>query len=732
MSLHDEMAMRKKLTEVAATLFAFDLPIGVYLVTKQGEFVKCNAKAREILGLRETGIEMHEVNGNISELYCDPDERRCIMKELEEAEANGQFIEKKVIRFKVNGKTIWVQDHCRSVRYPQSNEIIGYTGCMVDVTEEESLRQLFEKLPVGVYKLDAQNKIVRVNKALAKILGYECPEELEGSPIKDIFADPQKAIKFDDLIVEKGFVVNERVELLKKSKERCFISVCAYKKTDTDGKTYIGQEGTIQDVTVEEFYRQIGDTIPVGTYIVRRDKTGEEVISQCNKAFANMFECEISELIGKEVKGLYETEINYYDFIKDITEKHKQNEVTENIPIKAKTLKGRVMTLNVHCRLMTDKYGNILGRAGVVLDVSNEASLHELRNDIGKILHFYSATLVALEHSIKPILSALSPDPFESGELLTVEKSLKVLVEPVKNLEKALSKLIDIGDKSPERQSAIADVNWRILEKNVRLLNEYSTWIPYPEFQITTLHEVSGDLLDIYNKIEKGKLPRESMRDFFNKAKELERICCLIRTHQTLDTIVEVDYPIKALREYVIFQQRQPDPYSICNISSLLQNAVYQLYLFAKHRKVQIEQEYQSCQARVKVDERSTFRSISNLLYNAIKFSWYREIGKTPLVTVKAFKAQEKVYIEFQNYGVPITKEEIEKELIFKFGYRGKYSGDRRRLGTGIGLTDARETARKHGGDVWIKSHPASPGWDDLDYNQPFLTTATLILPILG
>ena len=56
-------------------------------------------------------------------------------------------------------------------------------------------------------------------------------------------------------------------------------------------------------------------------------------------------------------------------------------------------------------------------------------------------------------------------------------------------------------------------------------------------------------------------------------------------------------------------------------------------------------------------------------------------------------------------------------------------SGDRRRMGTGMGLTDARETARKHGGDVIIKSLPAS-GKSELDYNQPFLTTATLILPL--
>jgi len=728
MIILDDGDEKKRITEEAKKIFPCDLPIGVYLVTKQGKFIRCNRKAREILDLQETGRERNEVNGNINDFYCDPDERLRLIKELEEAEAKGKFLEKKVIQFKVSGQKIWVQDYCRSIK-DETGKTIGYTGCLVDVTEEESIRQLFDKLPVGVYKLDAQNKIVKVNKALVKMLGYEHSKELEGLQIKDIYADPHEADRFDQLIREKGFVVNERVELLKKSKERCFISVCAYRKTDTDGETYIGREGTIQDVTEDENYRQILDKLPVGTYIVRENENGKEVISQCNQAFANMFEYKMDEVRGKEVKEFYATIKDYENFVKEIKEKHLQHEITEGIPIKAKKSNGRSMSLDVHCRLLTDRDGNILGRAGIVLDTSNEVALRELRNDIGKILHFYSATLINLEHSIKPILNALSPDPFDSSELLTIEKSLEALTRPAKNLEKTLNRFIEMGKKSPERRNAIKDIDWLLLENHVRLLEEYNTWIPYPEFRITTLHEVSGNILNIYKKIKKGKLHREAVRDLFNKAKELERVCCLIRIHQTLDTLVEVDYSIRALREYVIFQQRPSEPFKVCKIATLIQDVVYQLYLFAKHRKVSIEQPYQSCNARVNVDERSVLRALSNLLYNAIKYSWYREIGQPPWITVKAFIIQNKVHVEIQNYGVPIAKEEIENELIFEFGYRGKHSGDRRRIGTGIGLSDARETARRHGGDLKVKSQPASGG-NELDYNQPFLTTATFILPL--
>ena len=723
-----ERDIKTKISEVVKGLFQFDLPIGVYLVTKDGDFVKCNPRAREILHLPQTG---EDINTNINDFYCDTSERSRVIKELEECEANGKFLEKKIIHFRVKEQEIWVQAQCRSVKDPETGESIGYIGCLVDVTEEESLHQLFDKLPVGVYKLDAQNRIVWVNKALLDILGYELPSELEGKKIKYLYAEPKEADRFNELILNKGSVVNERVELLKKTKERCYISVSAYTKTEADSKKYIGREGTIQDVTVEENYRQIRETVPVGTYMVRQNDQGIDVISQCNKAFADMFEYDMKEIIGLEVKKLYATEKDYEDFIKEITDKYKNKEKPEGIPIKTKTSKGRLMTLEVHYRVLADGAGNITGRAGVVLDISNEVALRELRDDIGKILHFYSSALVTLEQSIKPVLRAIGPDPFKTGELLTGDRSIDALSEPAKNLKNALVKLLEIKNTSPERQNAISSEDWVALENLRHVLEDYRELSPYPEFQVAALHEIPGIILDIYNKMEKRIFPREWARDFFNKVKEFERICCLIRTHQALDVIMEVDFPIRALREYVIFQQRPTESPTVCKISSLIQTTVFQLYPFASQRKVDIEQEYHACQVHVKADERSVLRALYNLIYNAIKYSWYRKIGKKPWINVKAFTVKNEVHVEIQNYGVPIAKEEIENELIFKFGYRGKYSGDRRRMGTGIGLTDARETARKHGGDVKIKSVPAS-GEDGYDYSKAFLTTATFILPIYG
>jgi signal transduction histidine kinase len=127
---------------------------------------------------------------------------------------------------------------------------------------------------------------------------------------------------------------------------------------------------------------------------------------------------------------------------------------------------------------------------------------------------------------------------------------------------------------------------------------------------------------------------------------------------------------------------------------------------------------------------------LSNLLHNAIKYTWRRDKTIMPWVQVRAFQEGQFICVEFENWGVPISHEEIEQKLIFQLGYRGKWSTDRGRLGTGIGLTDADRVARVHGGEIRVESKPAAPALHPQDetmyYKQPFKTQVTLCLPVLG
>jgi len=85
-----------------------------------------------------------------------------------------------------------------------------------------------------------------------------------------------------------------------------------------------------------------------------------------------------------------------------------------------------------------------------------------------------------------------------------------------------------------------------------------------------------------------------------------------------------------------------------------------------------------------------------------------------------------------ENWGVPIAEDEY--ETIFEIGYRGRLAIGYQRLGTGIGLADAKGVLKDHGGDIKVESRPAAYQERDKNspdyYHQPFLTKFTLILPL--
>jgi len=139
-----------------------------------------------------------------------------------------------------------------------------------------------------------------------------------------------------------------------------------------------------------------------------------------------------------------------------------------------------------------------------------------------------------------------------------------------------------------------------------------------------------------------------------------------------------------------------------------------------------------SVDAFVKCDLTAVRRAFTNILNNAVKYSYQLPEDLEAWVTIRISVKKGMVYVSTENWGVPIEKEEIERQLIFDLGYRGNRSGDRTRAGSGIGLYDARKTAREHGGDVLVRSVPSRKVIETDPYGQPYITTVTLVLPCVA
>jgi two-component system sensor histidine kinase SenX3 len=101
-------------------------------------------------------------------------------------------------------------------------------------------------------------------------------------------------------------------------------------------------------------------------------------------------------------------------------------------------------------------------------------------------------------------------------------------------------------------------------------------------------------------------------------------------------------------------------------------------------------------------DPRQLRTMLSNLVENAIKYSFATEGGDEPTVTVRARADNDVVVLEVADQGIGIPEAHIER--IFERFYRVDRARSRETGGTGLGLSIVRHIVRSHSGEVSVES----------------------------
>src|SRR6185295_8532414 len=378
------------------SIFNNDLPVGIYAISTEGELLLCNKRVREILRLEG------EVTGRITDFCQDKGVIREAFHELVEAK-EGTWVEKHLLALRVRDREVFVHHHVRVIRDDETGETIGYLGCMVDITAEHRYQRIFEDLPVGIYQLDEEDRVIWANPRLADILGYLAPSEIENRPVKDFYADTAKADSFRERVRSEGGMTHHRVELRRKDGKLAVASVFARKVASSDGR-YAGREGAMIDVTDEERYKKVQEELPLGLYEVRINDKGEDVFIDCNQQFAALLEFDDAEdLKGRKVKDIYPTEAEYEKLREAIQQGVEKDRPLHGLRVNVQGKKGKGIVLEVNARTKRDREGRIIGRVGAVRDVTEEVELNrkvaELTRDIGAVLHTLSSTLVNVRQS---------------------------------------------------------------------------------------------------------------------------------------------------------------------------------------------------------------------------------------------------------------------------------------------------------------------------------------------
>jgi PAS domain S-box-containing protein len=159
-----------------------------------------------------------------------------------------------------DGSIVLLDGQGELVRGDDSRPVL-LLGTVQDITErkraEEALRQaeekyrgIFEGAVAGIFQSDLSGRYLSANPAMARILGYDSPQELLTSVTDisgQIYVNPEDRQAFRHLIEQQGVIQNFACEVYRKDHSKIWVSVSAHAMRK-DG-VLIGFEGTIMDIT---------------------------------------------------------------------------------------------------------------------------------------------------------------------------------------------------------------------------------------------------------------------------------------------------------------------------------------------------------------------------------------------------------------------------------------------------------------------------------------------------
>lgn len=184
----------------------------------------------------------------------------------------------------------------------------------------------FEHALEGIFQADRKGKLLAVNPALARMLGYEQPEQLQGLHLAtDVLAE---ATEFEHLLLQleaHGAVRNHYLQLRRRNGEVFWARMNIWKREELF-------EGTVEDVSSlqeaeaalrasEARYQALLEHLPVGVYRSTPDGT----IRTANPAAARMLGYEsVEALLRANARSLYVDPAQREAFLKQLREKGRR------------------------------------------------------------------------------------------------------------------------------------------------------------------------------------------------------------------------------------------------------------------------------------------------------------------------------------------------------------------------------------------------------------------------
>ncbi len=178
---------------------------------------------------------------------------------------SGQEGETEYRLVRADEQVIWVRDSARvesagtsKFIYGVVNEISERKQAQESLREsEERYRNLFEDVPVGLYRSTPEGQVLDINMAMVEMLGYPDQETLLAANAADSYTAPEKRRQWQTLMEREGVVRDFEVQHRRYDGTIIWVSNSSRVIRDDEGRV-LYYEGSLEDITVR---KQAGEEI---------------------------------------------------------------------------------------------------------------------------------------------------------------------------------------------------------------------------------------------------------------------------------------------------------------------------------------------------------------------------------------------------------------------------------------------------------------------------------------